>query len=264
MANKAMIQRELKRQNLVMKYAKKRAILKEKMKVRINWVFKNPTNFFLISKKLFNIKDTKNLSNILKSVKKLKFNRDILENLKLNLNTNSYFKSLKKLKFLIKFDLYKLINFIYFRLSIQHNKEKTHSFIQFINYLNKNKLKLISKYNLIPSNFNYQSNLHVNYLHYILKNDLQKPLYLDKNQNNKLTELITNFRKTNQHIVYTKKYKKLEKFNEYKNFEDFKEIKFKNFYISEQYVTFRFIKWNLTSIKRWKRTTKKQKFIPKE
>jgi small subunit ribosomal protein S14 len=31
MANKAMIQRELKRQNLVMKYAKKRAILKEKI-----------------------------------------------------------------------------------------------------------------------------------------------------------------------------------------------------------------------------------------
>jgi small subunit ribosomal protein S14 len=32
MANKAMIQREMKRQALVMKYAKKRAILKEKMK----------------------------------------------------------------------------------------------------------------------------------------------------------------------------------------------------------------------------------------
>nr|YP_010488938.1 ribosomal protein S14 [Desmodesmus abundans]UWJ89514.1 ribosomal protein S14 [Desmodesmus abundans] len=32
MANKAMIQREIKRQNLVMKYAKKRAFLKEQMK----------------------------------------------------------------------------------------------------------------------------------------------------------------------------------------------------------------------------------------
>jgi small subunit ribosomal protein S14 len=32
MANKAMIQREMKRQNLVMKYAKKRAILKEQIK----------------------------------------------------------------------------------------------------------------------------------------------------------------------------------------------------------------------------------------
>lgn len=31
MANKAMIQREIKRQNLVMKYAKKRAVLKQKM-----------------------------------------------------------------------------------------------------------------------------------------------------------------------------------------------------------------------------------------
>lgn len=32
MANKAMIQRELKRQSLVMKYAKKRTLLKEQMK----------------------------------------------------------------------------------------------------------------------------------------------------------------------------------------------------------------------------------------
>lgn len=32
MANKAMIQREIKRQNLVMKYAKKRSFLKEQMK----------------------------------------------------------------------------------------------------------------------------------------------------------------------------------------------------------------------------------------
>jgi small subunit ribosomal protein S14 len=32
MANKAMIQRELKRQRLVMKYSKKRALLKEQMK----------------------------------------------------------------------------------------------------------------------------------------------------------------------------------------------------------------------------------------
>lgn len=41
-------------------------------------------------------------------------------------------------------------------------------------------------------------------------------------------------------------------------------FKFKNFYISEQYVSFRFRKLNLTSITRWKRTTTKQKFIPKE
>ena len=45
MANKAMIQRELKRQKLVMKYATKRATLKEQIKQNINGAYASRLSF---------------------------------------------------------------------------------------------------------------------------------------------------------------------------------------------------------------------------
>lgn len=204
----------------------KKLILKEKMKIKINWIFKNSNKFFFLSKRLFKIKNNKNLSSIVQSFKKLKFNSEL--NNESNSQINYYSIFLKKIKFLLKFDLYKLINFIYFRLSLQNNNKNFIYFIQFINYLNKYKLKLISKYNLVSTSKNYKSNIHINYLHYLLKNDLQKTLYINKNKSNNLTELITNFKKQNQYIRYSKKSKHFEQFKYSTDFENLKTIRSKH------------------------------------